>query len=126
MARIPSTIDPEAGKRLELVRKHLGLNQTKMAKALEISQSTVARIEGGTLDLSTDVLKKLYETYGISPQHLIIGDVPMMQEPQKVNSLVRDIPTMRAEIAVLKGQVKMLSSLLAQKNNNTSNSVTKS
>jgi transcriptional regulator with XRE-family HTH domain len=116
----PTIIDTAASKRFILVRKHLNLNQTEMAEVCKISQSAVAKIEGGVLDIPQAVMKVLYVSFGISPIYLVAGEPPMVHTKSKVNTLVRDIPEMQADIEILKGQVKLLTGMIGASKSPTS------
>lgn len=60
------------GARIRVTRKALGLNQTELAKAIGIDQSTVSDIENGAL-FGADVLMALSKALLKSPQFLMTG-----------------------------------------------------
>lgn len=59
----------EFAKRLTLLRKQNGLSQKEMAKILEISVSTLSKIERGELSpcLSVEILFHIHDHFGIPP-----------------------------------------------------------
>lgn len=76
----PTHFIPEFGDRLQTVREHAGLTQTELARAADISRSTVSRIErGSTPDLTTAA--RLAHALGASLQRMVFcesypGDRP--------------------------------------------------
>src|ERR1700730_12558326 len=52
------------GLRLKQVREFLGLTQNELALKLDVSQSTVAYLEGGYLQPSDDLLQNICERTG--------------------------------------------------------------
>lgn len=61
------------GSRIRAARKALGLNQTELAKAIGIDQSTVSDIENGAL-FGADVLMSLAQALLKSPQFIMTGE----------------------------------------------------
>ncbi len=59
----------EFSKRLTLLRKQNGLTQKEMTKILEISVSTLSKIEKGELPprLSVEILFQIHDHFGIPP-----------------------------------------------------------
>ncbi len=52
------------GKRIADLREASGLTQTQLAKKINTTQSAVARLESGTQNISTDMLKKINRALG--------------------------------------------------------------
>ena len=64
-------------ERLKVVRQARGLTQQQMADLLEISRPTVAQLEGGRHQPSTEVLETIVSELGISRNWLWFGGGPM-------------------------------------------------
>lgn len=63
----------EAGRRLQTVRKNIGITQAEMAEELGICEESVRRNELGTSSLTADRINNLYKSYNISPDYIITG-----------------------------------------------------
>ena len=57
--------------RLKEIREDRDLNQTEIAKILNMSQNGYSQYETNTIDISTKVLKKLAEYYNVSIDYLL-------------------------------------------------------
>jgi UDP-N-acetylglucosamine 1-carboxyvinyltransferase len=51
-------MDNNIGKRIADIRDAQGLTQSDLAKKIKTTQSAIARIESGTQNLTTDMLRK--------------------------------------------------------------------
>ncbi len=58
-------------KRISELRKERGLNQTQIAKELNMSQTGYSKYETGENDIPTAVLIKLSLYYGVSVDYLL-------------------------------------------------------
>lgn len=58
-------------KRISELRKERGLNQTQIAKQLNMSQTGYSKYETGENDIPTSVLIKLALFYGVSVDYLL-------------------------------------------------------
>ena len=58
-------------ERIRNLREDKDLNQTEIAKILNISQSTYSRYESGTLDVPTEVLISLSKFYSVSVDYIL-------------------------------------------------------
>jgi len=65
------------GKRLHEVRKFLQLTQNELAKKLEINARAYLNYEQGTNKPTFDLLTKLYKTYNVNLNWLIVGEGEM-------------------------------------------------
>ncbi len=64
-------------KRIAELRKERGLNQTQVAKELNMSQTGYSKYETGENDIPTIVLIKLSSFYGVSVDYLLnLTDFP--------------------------------------------------
>lgn len=71
---------------LRLIRKFAGLNQTEMAEALGVTQSTLSRLESGMGDLNLEQLGRLRSKFGIGADALLDGVVPLAAVAKKFGS----------------------------------------
>jgi transcriptional regulator with XRE-family HTH domain len=81
---------PKQGHRLATLRKAAGLSQTELAKALGVSQQTVAYWETAATPPRSDVLPKMAKALGIRVEE-ILGDTPInaVRKPGPVGKLQR-------------------------------------
>ncbi len=66
-------------KRIAELRKERGLNQTQVAKELNMSQTGYSKYETGENDVPTAVLIKLSAFYGVSVDYIL--DLTEFPEP---------------------------------------------
>lgn len=65
-------------ERLKLIRKELGLTQQQMGEALGIMQSSYAQIEAtGRSELTLRQLMILNEKFGVNPNYVLLGELPV-------------------------------------------------
>lgn len=58
-------------QRIRDLREDMDLNQTQLAKMLNVSQSTYSRYENGQLDIPSEVLIILSRLYNVSVDYLL-------------------------------------------------------
>ena len=58
-------------QRIRDLREDHDLNQTQMAKMLNVSQSTYSRYENGQLDIPSEILIALSRYYNVSVDYLL-------------------------------------------------------
>ena len=96
----------DEGIRLKSIRKSLALTQAVFAEGLGLKQGPYSMIESGKVGLSSEVLRKLINTYRINPVFLFEGQGPMMMTEAEVAKeeadLTVDMP------AIPKGGVQSL------------------
>lgn len=64
-----------SGNRLKLLREQLGYTQEQFAEKLDISVSTVKKMETGEYNISLDTQRKLKNTFNnISIDYLLFGE----------------------------------------------------
>ncbi|MFB9862722.1 helix-turn-helix domain-containing protein [Rufibacter immobilis] len=63
-------MDNSAASRFKQIREQLGLTQKEFADELGMKQTYISAIELGNRDISNNVLKKLFELYGVSADWL--------------------------------------------------------
>lgn len=64
----------ESGRRIAKLRKQKGLTQEEFAEKLNISTSTLGRIERGLQGFSIDFLVELYCFFQVSMEYIILGE----------------------------------------------------
>lgn len=71
-------------RRLRSLREDLNLNQTDMAKLLNMSQTGYSQYETGTNDIPTSILIKLAKIHNVSVDYLLnLTDVKKPYERKK-------------------------------------------
>jgi transcriptional regulator with XRE-family HTH domain len=90
MPRPISKPRPKQGHRLATLRKAAGLSQTELAKAIGVSQQTVAYWETCAAPPRSDVLPKMAKALGVRVEE-ILGDKPVnaVRKPGPVGKLQR-------------------------------------
>lgn len=68
-------------RRLRSLREDLKLNQTEMAKLLNMSQTGYSQYETGTNDIPTNILIKLSEIHKVSVDYIL--DLTDEKQPYK-------------------------------------------
>ena len=63
-------------KNIEFLRMSAGLSQTEVAHQLEISRVAFRNIEKGETKIVNEILFKLAEILGVSPEHILLGYEP--------------------------------------------------
>lgn len=82
----------DIGDRLKKIRGVLNISQTDLGENLGISKQGVSNIENNRNDLNSDMIKKLYKTYNINPNFLIVGEYPMfMSELQEKEAIIKEL-----------------------------------
>ncbi|MGB4032307.1 MAG: helix-turn-helix transcriptional regulator [Tenuifilaceae bacterium] len=64
----------EFGTRVTECRRKMRLSQQEAAELLGMPQSTYAGYESGARRVPLSVIKQLAEFFGVTPDHLILGD----------------------------------------------------
>jgi transcriptional regulator with XRE-family HTH domain len=96
MARPSSKPRPKQGSRLATLRKAAGLSQTELAKAISVSQQTVAYWETSAVPPRSDVLPKMAKALGVRVED-ILGDAPVnaVRQPGPVGEVQRTFEEVR-------------------------------
>ncbi|MEO1382270.1 MAG: helix-turn-helix transcriptional regulator [Bacteroidota bacterium] len=61
-------------QRFSALKKILNLTQYSLADALGVTQSSISMIANGKRGISTEILKTLFEKYGVNPVWLLMGE----------------------------------------------------
>ncbi|NLW56994.1 MAG: helix-turn-helix transcriptional regulator [Firmicutes bacterium] len=67
-----------AGKRIQLFREKLGLNQGEFSREIQISQTTVSRVESGEKKPSRAFLNAMMIRYAVNPDWVLTGEGAML------------------------------------------------
>lgn len=96
MARPSSKPRPKQGSRLAALRKNAGLSQTELAKAIGVSQQTVAYWETSAVPPRSDVLPKMAKALSVRVDD-ILGDAPVnaVRQPGPVGEFQRTFDEVR-------------------------------
>jgi transcriptional regulator with XRE-family HTH domain len=78
--------DKEQGRRLSLLRKHLGLTQVNLAKQLNISQTFISATEIGNSGISATMLEGIASLYPHVNLHWLLLGVGTMLNTTIVNN----------------------------------------
>lgn len=80
------------GKILKALRNIYGISSVDMCERLEISRSSLSEIENGNRDITTNLLYKYGEVFGIKPHHLMMLDEQYKSSKRsKPEQFVRDL-----------------------------------
>ncbi|MFP6890165.1 MAG: helix-turn-helix transcriptional regulator [Nitrospinota bacterium] len=70
---LPEKRKREIGERVRAIRKSLRLEQTKLAKAIGVSQAIISQYENGMTEIPLSFLAYLKKKHGVSSDWLIFG-----------------------------------------------------
>ena len=65
------------GKRISVLREHLGEDPRSFAKRLSISVEQLKIIESGLIDPQEDIIEKILDNTSVSAQWLMIDQMPL-------------------------------------------------
>ena len=95
-----------SGAYIQDLRVQKGYTQDKLAKAMNINQSTLSRIELGSRGCSVDMFIQLSEFFHVSLDTLILGTGPNEpQEAERNEHLKADIAKLVDQLMLLKSQL---------------------
>ena len=95
-----------SGAYIQNLRAQRGYTQNELAKAMNINQSSLSRIELGAKGCSVDLFIQLSEFFHVSLDALILGIEPDMQQESERNvRLKADIADLIDRLAQLKEQL---------------------
>ena len=64
----------EIGQRIYCIRKELKLTQKEFAEKISLSQAHISELEKGRNLITIELVLKLYDSYGIDPGYLLLGE----------------------------------------------------
>ena len=74
------------GLNIKKYRKENHLTQERLAEALDISTVHMSHIEGGSVSMSLDLLLRICETLGASPNQILEGSYAPPSSPERTSS----------------------------------------
>ena len=74
------------GLNIKKYRKEKHLTQERLAEALDISTVHMSHIEGGSVSMSLDLLLRICETLGASPNQILEGSYAPPSSPERTSS----------------------------------------
>lgn len=80
----------ELGKRIQELRKQIGLTQAQLATKIEISHTRLTRYESKNIQPPADVLQRLAEVSDVSIDYLVNGNKSdKVEQTLKVAELIK-------------------------------------
>src|SRR5882724_5801718 len=96
MARPSSKPRPKQGARLAALRKAAGLSQTELAKAIYVSQQTVAYWETSSVPPRSDVLPSMAKALGVRVDEILAdGPINAVRQPGPIGEVQRTFDEVR-------------------------------
>jgi transcriptional regulator with XRE-family HTH domain len=81
---------------LRKTREKMGLTQTELGERIGVSQSTIGRLEAGTMDMTREYSIRLADVTGISPVFFVFPDDEYRDDVERVE-MVHDLLSMKPE-----------------------------
>jgi transcriptional regulator with XRE-family HTH domain len=96
MARPSSKPRPKQAARLAALRKVAGLSQTELARAINVSQQTIAYWETSAVPPRSDVLPKMAKALGVHVEDILgDGSINAVRQPGPVGEVQRTFDEVR-------------------------------
>lgn len=108
------------GERIKELRKSKGINQTELAKIVNLSTTVMSMIEANRSNPSIETLNTMSECFNVSIDYLLKGEEQknaMNKEEEEILMLVRnDIDIKKTLINLLAFKKKIISEMMTTKN----------
>ena len=89
----------ESGKRIAALRKEKGLTQEQLAEKLNISTSTLGKIERGIQGFSIDLLIEIGIFFGISTDYILIGcEIRNYEAAKELDSVINQLVALKMKL----------------------------
>lgn len=89
----------ESGKRIAALRKEKGLTQEQLAEKLNISTSTLGKIERGIQGFSIDLLIEIGIFFGISTDYILIGcEIRNYETAKELDSVINQLVALKMKL----------------------------
>lgn len=89
----------ESGKRIAALRKKKGLTQEQLAEKLNISTSTLGKIERGIQGFSIDLLIEVGIFFGISTDYILIGcEIRNYEAAKELDSVINQLIALKMKL----------------------------
>lgn len=79
------------GSRIAILRRNRGMSQATLARELHISPSTIGMYEQGRRNPPHDILIALSQTFHVSIDYLLLGNVTTPQDRVALEQILSDI-----------------------------------
>ena len=109
------------GERIKIIRKENDMTQNDLAKAFDLSPSTIAMYESGNRNPDADTLKKMAAYFDVSVDYLLgITNIP--NPPEKIKNAISNDPELLKFWKEVKNREE-LQTLLKQSNKLDKNTI---
>lgn len=89
----------ESGKRIAALRKEKGMTQEQLAEKLNISTSTLGKIERGIQGFSIDLLIEIGSFFGISTDYILIGcEIRNYEAAKELDSVINQLVALKMKL----------------------------
>ena len=89
----------KCGERIQQLRKQKGMTQEEFAEKLNISTSTLGRIERGLQGFSIDFLVELYCFFQVSMEYIILGEeFPASDNKNELTAIIDQLVKLRQKL----------------------------
>ncbi len=108
------------GERIKGLRKSKGINQTELAKIVNLSTTVMSMIEANRSNPSIETLNTMSEYFNVSIDYLLKGEEQknaMNQEEEEILMLVRnDLDIKKTLVQLLDNKKKAIQRIMAAQN----------
>lgn len=89
----------ESGKRIAALRKEKGLTQEQLAEKINISTSTLGKIERGIQGFSIDLLIEMAIFFDISTDYILIGcEIRNYEAAKELDSVINQLVALKMKL----------------------------
>ena len=89
----------ESGKRIAALRKEKGMTQEQLAEKLNISTSTLGKIERGIQGFSIDLLIEISIFFGISTDYILMGcEIRNYEAAKELDSVINQLVALKMKL----------------------------
>lgn len=89
----------ESGKRIATLRKEKGLTQEQLAEKINISTSTLGKIERGIQGFSIDLLIEMAIFFDISTDYILIGcEIRNYEAAKELDSVINQLVALKMKL----------------------------
>lgn len=89
----------ESGKRIQKLRKNMGLTQEQLAGKLNISVSNLGKVETGYSGVSIDLLIEMAVLFGVSTDYILTGkELGAERLKNQINNFIEQLNELKTEL----------------------------
>ena len=88
----------ETGRRIQKLRKAMGLTQEQLAERLNVSTVHLAKIETGKRGCSLDILIDFATFFNVSLDYLVLGKVSDSEVRVRLDAAIRTLEALREDM----------------------------